>query len=99
MESSKTGSATLAMWRVGTSRLSGDTRRGGRSASQASPPSSSGLRVDIIMTVGAAATDAATKATKTIPIVGVAMGTPVQQGFVAGLPRPGGNVSGLATQR
>lgn len=49
------------------------------------------------MTVGAAATDAATKATKTIPIVGVEMGNPVQQGFVASLARPGGNVTGLAT--
>ena len=55
------------------------------------------LRVDIIMTVGAAATDAARKATKTIPIVGVEMGNPVQQGFVASLAQPGGNVTGLAT--
>ena len=55
------------------------------------------LKVDVIVAAGAAATQAAKNATKTIPIVGVAMGDPVQTGFVASLARPGGNITGLAT--
>jgi putative tryptophan/tyrosine transport system substrate-binding protein len=55
------------------------------------------LRLDVIVPLGAAATQAARKATKTIPIVGVAMGDPVRSGFVASLARPSGNITGLAT--
>jgi putative ABC transport system substrate-binding protein len=55
------------------------------------------LRVDVIVPIGAAATQAARSATTTIPLVGVAMGDPVRSGFVASLPRPGGNTTGLAT--
>jgi hypothetical protein len=51
------------------------------------------LRVDVIVPIGAAATQAARKATKTIPLVGVAMGDPVQSGFVASLAQPGGNTT------
>ncbi len=53
-----------------------------------------GLKVDIIFAGGAPATEAAKNATLTIPIV-TSSDDPVGQGFVAGLPRPGGNITGL----
>ncbi|HEY1266028.1 MAG TPA: ABC transporter substrate-binding protein, partial [Candidatus Binatia bacterium] len=55
------------------------------------------LKVDLILTSGAAQTSAAKRATTTIPIV---MGTapdPVAAGFVASLARPGGNITGLSS--
>ncbi len=39
-----------------------------------------------------------TQATKTIPIVFVVVADPVGSGFVAGVPRPGGNVTGFTNQ-
>jgi len=53
------------------------------------------LKVDIIFAGGGPATDAAKNATQTIPIV-TSSQDPVTQGFVAGLPRPGRNITGLA---
>jgi putative ABC transport system substrate-binding protein len=41
---------------------------------------------------------AAQQATTTIPIVMVAGGDPVEQGFVASLAKPGGNITGLTVQ-
>jgi putative ABC transport system substrate-binding protein len=55
-------------------------------------------RVDVIVTNGTLATYAAMQATKTIPIVFVFLGAPVEKGIVASLARPGGNVTGLAFQ-
>lgn len=55
------------------------------------------LKVDVIVTAGAASTRAAREATSTIPIVMVQDGDPVGSGFVASLARPGGNVTGLST--
>jgi putative tryptophan/tyrosine transport system substrate-binding protein len=55
------------------------------------------LKVDIIVTPGAAGTRAAKEATVTIPIVMTQVGDPVGSGFVASLARPGGNITGLAT--
>jgi putative tryptophan/tyrosine transport system substrate-binding protein len=55
------------------------------------------LRLDVIVPNGAAATQAASHATKTIAVVGVAMGDPVGSGFAVSLARPGGNITGLAT--
>jgi putative ABC transport system substrate-binding protein len=52
------------------------------------------LKVDIIF-AGGAATEAAKSATQMIPIV-TSSQDPVRLGFVAGLPRPGGNITGLA---
>jgi putative ABC transport system substrate-binding protein len=59
------------------------------------------LKVDIILAVGAdPLIHAAMNATKTIPIVLVGLGSdPVDVGFVEGLARPGGNVTGLTLLR
>ena len=54
------------------------------------------LRVDIIVTAGPADTRAATEATSTIPIVMTQDPDPVENGFVASLARPGGNITGLS---
>ena len=53
-------------------------------------------KADIIVTGGSAATRAAKTATDTIPIVFGSAANPVEQGFVASLARPGGNVTGLS---
>ena len=55
------------------------------------------LKVDVIVTAGAASTRAAREATSTIPIVMVQDSDPVGSGFVASLARPGGNITGLST--
>src|SRR6516225_5455209 len=52
------------------------------------------LPVDVIVTLGSQATEAAKQATTTIPIVMAAIGDPVRAGFVASLAHPGGNISG-----
>jgi putative ABC transport system substrate-binding protein len=57
--------------------------------------------VDVILTAGTESTDAARKATNTIPIVMAAVGDPIAAGFIASLARPGGNITGaslLATE-
>jgi putative ABC transport system substrate-binding protein len=57
--------------------------------------------VDAIVTAGTESTDAARKATKTIPIVMAAVGDPIAAGFIASLARPGANITGaslLATE-
>jgi putative ABC transport system substrate-binding protein len=57
--------------------------------------------VDVILTAGTESTDAARKATKTIPIVMAAVGDPIAAGFISSLARPGGNITGaslLATE-
>jgi putative ABC transport system substrate-binding protein len=54
------------------------------------------LKVDVIVTPGAAAALAAKQATKTIPIVMASIPDPIEAGLVASLARPGGNVTGLS---
>lgn len=54
------------------------------------------LKVELTVTTGGTATNAAKQATKTIPIVFMQVGNPDQQGFVASLSRPGGNITGLS---
>jgi putative tryptophan/tyrosine transport system substrate-binding protein len=55
-----------------------------------------GLKVDIIVTVGTPAAVTAKQATSMIPIVMAIVADPVDEGLVASLARPGGNVTGLA---
>jgi putative ABC transport system substrate-binding protein len=52
------------------------------------------LPVDVIVTSGSAATQAARQATTTIPIVMIAVGDPVRAGFVSSFARPDANVTG-----
>jgi len=54
--------------------------------------------VDIIVATGLPATEAAVRASKTIPIVMVNVTDPVRAGLVESLVRPGGNVTGLTGQ-
>jgi putative ABC transport system substrate-binding protein len=55
-------------------------------------------RVDVIVLSGPLAIRAASDATKSIPIVFVVLSDPVSHGFVQSLARPGGNMTGLASQ-
>ena len=57
-----------------------------------------GLKVDIIVVSSNAGAVAAKNATGTIPIIFVAVGDPLRLGLVISLGRPGGNMTGLATQ-
>jgi putative ABC transport system substrate-binding protein len=54
------------------------------------------LRVDVLVTGGTAATQAAKQATSTVPIVGIGVGDPVASGLVQSLARPGGNVTAIS---
>ena len=54
------------------------------------------LKVDVIVTVGAPAAQAAKKASGTIPIVFAGASDPVGSGLVSSLARPGGNITGLS---
>ena len=54
------------------------------------------LKADIIAVSTTPATQAAKKATPTIPIVMIGLGDPVGTGLVDSLDRPGGNVTGMS---
>ena len=54
------------------------------------------LKLDVIVTSGASATRAVKEATNTIPIVMTNDPDPVGDGIIAGLARPGGNITGLS---
>ena len=56
-----------------------------------------GRKVDVIVTSGGASSVRAAKnATSSIPVVFLAAGDPVEEGLVASLARPGGNLTGVA---
>ncbi len=55
-------------------------------------------RAELIVTTTALATRAAHTAAPALPIVMVSVASPVEQGFVASLARPGGSITGLTNQ-
>lgn len=55
-------------------------------------------KVDLMLTLGTPATQAAQKATATIPIVMAVVADPVGSGIVRSLARPGGNITGLSNR-
>jgi putative ABC transport system substrate-binding protein len=55
------------------------------------------LQPDVILAHGTPATAALQRETRSIPIVFVTVTDPVGDGFVAGLPHPGGNITGFLT--
>jgi putative ABC transport system substrate-binding protein len=55
-------------------------------------------KVDLIVTSGTPAAQAAKHATSTIPIVFVGVVNPVGRGLVASLARPGGNLTGMGSE-
>ena len=55
------------------------------------------LQPDLIFTSTTPVTAALRRKTNTIPIVFVIVADPVGSGFVAGLPRPGGHITGFTT--
>jgi putative ABC transport system substrate-binding protein len=57
------------------------------------------LNVDILFVAGPPAISAARQATSTVPIViGAVLVDPVRAGYVTSLARPGGNITGMASQ-
>jgi putative ABC transport system substrate-binding protein len=55
-----------------------------------------GRNVDLIAASPTPAALAAKNATQIVPIVGISFDNPVQQGLIASLARPGGNVTGIS---
>src|SRR5690349_10409733 len=53
------------------------------------------LKPDCILAQSTPAADALVRATRTIPIVFVAVSDPIGSGFVASMARPGGNITGF----
>jgi putative ABC transport system substrate-binding protein len=66
----------------------------GRKDRSTNRPSWPWISVDLLITLAPPATLAAQRATRTIPIVFVAMGDPLASGVVASLARPGANLTG-----
>jgi putative ABC transport system substrate-binding protein len=54
------------------------------------------LHVDLLLTSGAPAAEAAKNATSTIPVVFVAPGDAADTGLITSLARPGGNITGIS---
>jgi len=58
-----------------------------------------GQQVDVILVSSSQSANAAHRATKTIPIVLAGVGNAVGAGLVAGLAKPGGNITGFTSQQ
>ena len=58
-----------------------------------------GQKVEVMVVGNAMSTRTAQRATKTIPIVMLAITNPVGNGFIESLAKPGGNITGVATQQ
>ena len=58
-----------------------------------------GEKAEVILLSSQQAASAAKRATKTIPIVMANLADPVGTGFVASLAKPGGNITGITSQR
>lgn len=56
------------------------------------------LNVDVIVAFGDITVQAAKEATRKVPIVAISVSDPVGSGFVSSLARPGGNITGVASQ-
>src|SRR4029077_11898874 len=72
-----------------------DTRWATAESMQAFAKELVALQPDFILTSSTPATAAMVQQTRTIPIIFVMVSDPVGSGFVASLPRPGGNVTGF----
>jgi ABC transporter substrate binding protein len=85
-------------WSDGTN-LRMDVRWGGGDVNkiQAFAKELVAMQPDLILTQGTPVTAALQRETRTIPIVFVVVTDPVGEGFVAGLPRPGANITGFIT--
>ena len=55
------------------------------------------LKVDVLVTAGTNEALAAKNVTKTIPIISLNLGDPIELGLVDSLARPGGNITGFTT--
>jgi len=56
------------------------------------------LKPDVIIAISTPTAEAAKQATGTIPIVALIIGDPIAAGLVSSLARPGGNITGVATE-
>jgi putative ABC transport system substrate-binding protein len=56
------------------------------------------LKVDVIVVAGSAGIRATRKVTSAVPVVFVSLADPVTAGFVPSLARPGGNLTGVASE-
>jgi putative ABC transport system substrate-binding protein len=104
-ESDREGQANVAAFRGGLQELGWtegrnirlDTRWAAADADlmQRFAKELAALQPDLILTQNTPTTAAMLQETRTIPIIFANVSDPVGSGFVAGLPRPGGNVTGL----
>ena len=104
-ESDRQGQANVAAFRMGLQKLGWVEGRNVRidyrwgaldaEAMQRFAKELVTLQPDLILTQNTPATAAVLQQTRTIPIIFANVSDPVGSGFVAGLPRPGGNVTGL----
>jgi len=92
------GGADLALQMQRQMQMASPERTGALSAQQLDTYAADLVQrpADIIVTVGTPATLAASRATKSIPIVMLGVSDPVRSGLAHSLARPGGNITGLS---